>query len=90
MINTIKNTSSDIVEYPTKFCLAATDDNMLKLFLHEYNVSTSIDFSQVYSNESTIIREPYYREIDLILLASEKILSRDWEKPEEDKAWQDL
>jgi hypothetical protein len=43
-----------------------------------------------FSTDSIGIRRSLYSEAYLTMLASESVLSRDWDQPEEDEAWIDL
>ena len=49
-------------------------------------------WSQLFAITSVSLRipEPRYSEAYLTMLASENILRRDWEQPEEDEAWANL
>ncbi len=50
------------------------------------------DWSQLFAVTAPSLRmpKPRYSEAYLTMLASENILRRDWEQPEEEKAWANL
>ena len=56
------------------------------------NQNRTIDWSQLLGIETDSIRSPEtrYSEAYQTMLASESVLRRDWEQPEEDAAWANL
>lgn len=60
-----------------------------KPLLTESGLGDEIEL-QAKKGEIRIIAAPFKKAPDAMLLASEKALGEDWNRPEEDKAWESL
>lgn len=63
-----------------------------KFYVDYLKYSVSFDQSNVfiYKIIHSIINEPRTSEAYQLMLASEEVLKKEWDTPEEDEAWQDL
>jgi hypothetical protein len=63
-----------------------------RITLFANDQDSSLDMSHLFANTALSLRIPgsRYTGAYLTMLASETILSRDWDQPEEDKAWANL
>lgn len=61
-----------------------------KPLLEESGLSGSVDIRAVKGKISIVGAKPEKRKISETMLLSEKVLARDWLRPEEDAAWASL
>jgi len=88
--NTVALTISTATTYQRVAFLDTSAKQRITLYANDQD--SNLDLSRIFAQTAFSLEMPGHRFSGayLTMLASENILRRDWDQPEEDKAWENL